>query len=231
MNSDDDEQTDLIPVFEPALAAILIHAEDEKGSPLTYDEAITLRDRSACIMMTPDQALKMDEARGYCDIDPENCWFEWQMLRRELGREPELDAGAKVNMMNGTDPAWCQSIVDAQASLTQFRQLLATHSADQDVGTLLKTRVSDGQTEVLLWLHRVRVSQAGFLADVFEVPAGLTGFAVGQTMDLDEDAVLDWAVNVQGSLHGGFSIRLVRASMPSEERAEYDQYIGVTRYV
>lgn len=38
----DDEQ--LVPVFIPALGAILVMAEDQKGEPLTYDEVLTIRD-------------------------------------------------------------------------------------------------------------------------------------------------------------------------------------------
>ena len=87
------EDADLIPVFVPALGAILIAAEDQKGTPLTADEVISIRDKAACVMMSTSRAERLAESRGYDDIDPENCWYEWQMLRRELNRRPDLDPG------------------------------------------------------------------------------------------------------------------------------------------
>ena len=81
----------LVPVFMPSLSALLLHAEDLKGEPLTADEVLKIRDNAACIMMRPDHAGKMDDSRGYRDIAPENCWYDWQHLRRELGRKPDLE--------------------------------------------------------------------------------------------------------------------------------------------
>lgn len=89
MSAADDE---LIPVFMPALGSVLIMAEDRKGAPLSQTEVIRVRDRAPCIMMAAAEAAKLMESRGR-DLDPENCWYDWQMLRRELGRLPELDPG------------------------------------------------------------------------------------------------------------------------------------------
>jgi hypothetical protein len=65
-----------VPVFIPALGTLLIHAEDLKGEPLSYGEVIRIRDKAACIMMRTEDARKLDESRGYRDIDPENCASE-----------------------------------------------------------------------------------------------------------------------------------------------------------
>lgn len=230
MDDDDDHEEILVPVFVPALAAILIHAEDEKDAPLTYDEVLSIRDGAACIMMTQDKALHMDEARGYCDIDPENCWYEWQMLRRELGRVPELDAGAKVRHIQSSDSIWQQSVEDAQDSLDHFRQLLAEIGSKQQVSTMIKTRLSSDASSVLLWLHDVRVVDEGFVADVFEVPAGFDEYDVGDEIEVEADGVLDWAVNDHGILHGGYSLRVTRESLSESEQREFDEYIGVTEY-
>ncbi|OYW19053.1 MAG: hypothetical protein B7Z52_04120, partial [Burkholderiales bacterium 12-64-5] len=54
-------------------------AEDKKGAPLTKEEVHTIRDSGACIMLKTVDARKMDDSRGYRDIDPENCWHDWQV--------------------------------------------------------------------------------------------------------------------------------------------------------
>jgi hypothetical protein len=71
----------LIPV--PALSAILFAKEKEKGSPLTEAEVVAIRDDSAVIAL-PDHGKALAERRGYEDIDPDNCWREWQTLRGQI---------------------------------------------------------------------------------------------------------------------------------------------------
>jgi hypothetical protein len=80
------ENSELVPVFIPALAALLLDAEEKKGAPLTENEVLYIRDKGVCMMLEPDRAALLERKRGYHDIDPENCWIEWQAMRRELGR-------------------------------------------------------------------------------------------------------------------------------------------------
>jgi hypothetical protein len=80
---DDD---DLFPVFTPALVALLIHAEELKGSPLTRNQMIAIRDDADCVMMPLAAKADLDEERGYADIDPEQCWEQWQIVRAKLAR-------------------------------------------------------------------------------------------------------------------------------------------------
>lgn len=74
----------LIPVFIPALVVLLHNLEQKKGSPLTEHEVIEIRDKSACMMMTVEHAIALDEKRGYNDIDPEQVWEQWQEARAHL---------------------------------------------------------------------------------------------------------------------------------------------------
>lgn len=68
----------------PPLVALLKSKESQKGSPLTEEEVITIRDNAVAMAVTEDTAKTMEESRGYPDIDPENCWEEWQVVRKEL---------------------------------------------------------------------------------------------------------------------------------------------------
>lgn len=77
-------EEELIPVPVPALVAVLLNKEKEKGTPLTEQEVIEIRDNAACIMMPISTITKMEESRGYPDIDPEYVWEHWQEARVEL---------------------------------------------------------------------------------------------------------------------------------------------------
>ena len=77
----------LVPVFIPPLATILVHEEKKKGCPLTEEEVIAIRGRSTVMMMRSSMAAQMEEKRGYRDINPEFCWLEWCVVRKTLADE------------------------------------------------------------------------------------------------------------------------------------------------
>jgi len=74
----------LIPVFIPGLVVLLHHAERQKGSPLTEQEVLSIRDNGSCMMMRVEHAIALDEKRGYNDIDPERVWEQWQEARNQI---------------------------------------------------------------------------------------------------------------------------------------------------
>jgi hypothetical protein len=74
----------LVAVFIPALAPLLLRAERAKGSPLTEPEVIAIRDAANCVMIPRGATQAIRDERGYEDIDPEDCWVEWQRMRVEL---------------------------------------------------------------------------------------------------------------------------------------------------
>lgn len=71
----------LTPVFMPPLVVLLRHAEQEKGSPLTEQEVLGIRNKAVCMMMRVEHAAMLDERRGYNDLDPQRVWEQWQEVR------------------------------------------------------------------------------------------------------------------------------------------------------
>ncbi|GAB2550948.1 hypothetical protein [Nocardia heshunensis] len=67
----------LVPIPIPALMALLIRREDDKGEALTEDEALDVRDKALCMMLPLSAQRAVDRSRGYRDIDPDNLWQEW----------------------------------------------------------------------------------------------------------------------------------------------------------
>lgn len=220
---------DLVPVFMPALSVVLVSAEDEKGKPLTYDEVIRIRDKAPCMMMSVEKAEELAQSRGYDDIDPENCWYDWQHLRRELGRKPDLDPGPKFNQIKNSDPEYQRSIQEAQKRLDEFRSMLFADGKPR-MEALVKTRIIDGDNSAFVWLSNTRMKGLNFIAEFFELPATFKSHVIGETVEITSDKLLDWMVNVNGLLHGGFSLRYHRSRLPENERLAFDNHIGVTHY-
>lgn len=151
-------------------------------------------------------------------------------MRRELGRKPDLDPGPRVNQIDIANPDYQQTIRDAHNSLNQFRRMLPADRSPRS-NAMVKTVIVQGDNTAFIWLNNVRDHGAGFTAEFYEVPNDLEEYARGDEVEVADTELLDWMVNEDGLLHGGFSIRYVRARLPVEERAEYDKYIGVRQYV
>ena len=81
------QQENLIIYPIPSLVATLLNREQAKGAPLTEEEVIAIREAAPSVALTREDAAKVDERRGYLDIDPENCWSEWQRARIELNQK------------------------------------------------------------------------------------------------------------------------------------------------
>jgi hypothetical protein len=71
----------------PSLVATLLNREQAKGSPLTEAEVLEIRDGCPTVATPVDVAQKIDEQRGYKDIDPEKCWEQWQEVRKQFLRD------------------------------------------------------------------------------------------------------------------------------------------------
>ncbi len=224
-----EDNEDLVPVFVPALITLLVSAEDNKGSPLDYDEVIEIRDSGACIMMEAKDVAAMAESRGYADIDPENCWYDWQMARRELGRKPDIDPGVSMVQIKSSDPEFQETIKEAKNSLDQFRKMLP-QNGDSMYEAMVKMKFTDGEASSFMWLFNVRMSGDKFVAELFEVPEYFTAFNVGDTFEVSPDELVDWSVNLDGTLYGGYSIRYQRAQLPEHEKEAFDNYVGVKHY-
>jgi hypothetical protein len=68
-------------VYIPPLVVLLLNKEKEKGAPLTQPEVEAIRDGGVCMSMRRSLAKKMENERGYPDLNPENVWVEWSQRR------------------------------------------------------------------------------------------------------------------------------------------------------
>lgn len=219
-------EAELVPVFTPMLGAVLLAAEDDKGAPLTVEETEEIRDGSNCIMMERTDANEMQEKHGI-DVDPENCWYDWQMLRRELGRKPDLDPGARIEMVRSSSPEYQAAITDAQNTLGQCREHFVASTSSL---CSVKTRMTGSHGSAFVWLSVIKAKRTEFVGELFEVPEALRDFEIGQSFSIKDTDIIDWMANDDGVLHGGFTLRLHRSTLSESEQADFDRFIGVHEY-
>nr|WP_154927735.1 hypothetical protein [Pantoea agglomerans] len=73
----------MIVLFIPSLISLLVSKAEEKGSPLTEEEVLAIRDNATAIVTDAEGVSAVAERRGYQDIDPEHCWEEWLDFNRQ----------------------------------------------------------------------------------------------------------------------------------------------------
>lgn len=220
-------EKDLLPLFVPALSILLENAEDEKNSPLNETEVLDIRDSASVIMMSRDDFNAMAQSRGE-DIDPENCWYDWQMLRRQLGRKPDLDPGARVVFINNDDEEFRKTIAAAQETLGVFRAMIEDPAAERF--PLVKVRLSEPDYHAHIWLLVVGHDDDGFVGRIFELPGDFTQYAKDMELAVPDCDVQDWMINDDGTLYGGYSLRFSRAGMGEAEKIAFDRHLGVSVY-
>jgi uncharacterized protein YegJ (DUF2314 family) len=240
-----EESERLVPVFIPALAPLILRAEQMKGSPLDREEVLEIREQAASILMSVQDAQAFEEKRGYRDLDPERCWEEWREFRLNLlgedltTAEPEPEDEVPPTdqprdeplfmALDTDDPGYLRTIEQARASLDEFRRRIEGCRTSRNV-PCLKARIEDSGHFAFLWLANARPIGDDFLADVFEVPGQFSGLVVGDEIRVAGSELLDWMVSEDGVLHGGYSLRYQRSLLPEERQAWFDGYIGATSY-
>ena len=81
-DSDDvDEPLVVVPI--PPLVTLLQQHEAAKGSPLTEEEVLGIRDNAVCMTMRRSRVDQPAESRGFPDADPANAWEEWVRIRSQ----------------------------------------------------------------------------------------------------------------------------------------------------
>jgi hypothetical protein len=81
------ENDPLVAMPIPPLVTLLHERERAKGAPLTEPEVLSIRDDAVSMMVRLSTARIMARDRGFDDIDPENAWVEWQLIRGALGAD------------------------------------------------------------------------------------------------------------------------------------------------
>jgi hypothetical protein len=86
LDADQEPMSDeeLISLFMPSLLVLLAHDEAEKGSPLTREEVLAIRDQAATVMLDRSMANQIMSSRGYKDINSDFAYEEWQAVRTEF---------------------------------------------------------------------------------------------------------------------------------------------------
>jgi uncharacterized protein YegJ (DUF2314 family) len=81
-----------------------------------------------------------------------------------------------------------------------------------------------------IWVIVNQMQDNDLVCSPIQIPTGFTGLKEGELFLLKQDQVEDWMINVDGLIHGGYSLRLAREMTPESDRHEFDKHIGLQQF-
>lgn len=143
------------------------------------------------------------------------------------------DAEPVFMLIQENESEWQVITQKAQGSINEFRGLYdKLHENEPAAYFSIKAKLKDDSGyHGNIWLLIKQIDSDGFYAYPFELPKEFSSIAVGQVIFIPEVAILDWMVNDNGVLYGGYSLRYQRSKLSAEQLANYDSHIGVREYV
>ncbi len=126
-----------------------------------------------------------------------------------------------------------KTIEDAQSSLNEFKTAL--ENLPEDTYACVKFFIPENpesEEGANIWLMSPFFKDGYCCAQPFELPEEFTWIEVGQWLKFHEEDLMDWYLLTEsGELKGGYSLRYQREHIPEEKRTEYDERIGVKKYL
>ena len=119
------------------------------------------------------------------------------------------------------DPKMTAAIEEARRTAPTFTAALRTPKSRQS-GFSVKMPFTDGANTEHMWVTPVTFDGKKFNGVVNNAPERLTNVKIGDQASANQSEISDWMFVDDGKLVGGYTLRVLRDSLPDDERAEFD---------
>jgi len=136
------------------------------------------------------------------------------------------DSNIKIEHLKH-DKDMFQAIKKAKTTVNKFIQL-CEEKGEGNYPAIKYTIVDNGRTH--MWLLIKEINKDYFEAELFETPPYFNKYKVGDSFNIKFDEIMDWMIIVDGTLHGGYTTRVIRNKLSEKKKIEMDEYMGIERY-
>jgi uncharacterized protein YegJ (DUF2314 family) len=140
------------------------------------------------------------------------------------GKKPSAD---KVTYVAENDPKMNAAIDKARASVNTFTQALKAPKPTQSAFSV-KMPFTDGKHTEHMWLTSVTFDGQKFHGTLNNDPEMVSNVKIGAKVSVESSKISDWMFVENGKLVGGYTLRVLRASMSASERADFDKSVPFT---
>ena len=160
---------------------------------------------------------------------PKSFLFSLLMLGGCSGSETppvtEREGEPLVTSFSAGDAQMNAAMEKARGTLSQFEERLAHPPASQSYIALKGRFEEDGVVEHM-WVSDVEVTPEGYRGKLGNEPVNLVKVVLGQPVLVRREEVSDWMAVDDNALVGGYTLRVQRAQLPADKRAEFDASVG-----
>jgi uncharacterized protein YegJ (DUF2314 family) len=137
------------------------------------------------------------------------------------GKKPPAD---RVTYVADDDPGMNAAIENARATVSTFIAALKSPKPAQSAFAV-KMAFTDGCNTEHMWLTPVTYDGTSFQGIVDNEPETVKTVKIGQKVTVPQSKISDWMYVENRKLVGGYSLRVLRESLPAVERADFDKSV------
>ena len=131
----------------------------------------------------------------------------------------EAQQADPVHQFSAEDATMNAAIEEARRGLPRFWELHAANDGSDFMVKVGFPTTSGGHEHI--WVGDIQRSAAGVTAVVQNEPHDVPSIRYGERTTVDEALISDWALTRGGRTYGHYTTRVVIASLPAEEQAQY----------
>jgi len=140
---------------------------------------------------------------------------------RKPGDRLDRDGEPSVSFVDGDDPKMNAAMKKAAETIDDFVKALERPAADQEMFAI-KVGFGEGKTGEFMWLSPVTYKDGKFTGVLNNEPVHPQKSKLGDKVTASKEEVVDWMYADGGVLVGGYTLRVLRDSLPPAERAQFD---------
>ncbi len=136
-------------------------------------------------------------------------------------------------VIDETNQEFQESIKKARRTLEYFQQrILKIGEEWTGAVNIFIPDAPESKEGLYIWLANPIFENDSCTALIFEIPKEVKYLSEGQWIKFPIEDIVDWyLLSESGELEGGFSLRYQRELLPPEERSDFDELIGVRKFI
>jgi uncharacterized protein YegJ (DUF2314 family) len=129
---------------------------------------------------------------------------------------------AQVMTVEEADPEMTAAMAKARETLPEFLAALRAPTPAQSAFTI-KAPFRDGERIEYMSVTPVTFDGKTFHGTLHDQPVSLHNIKLGAKVTVEPGRVADWSYVEEGKLAGGYTLRVLRGRMSTEQRREFDR--------
>jgi uncharacterized protein YegJ (DUF2314 family) len=128
----------------------------------------------------------------------------------------------EIYSTSSEDEEMNEAIDSAKSTLQLFENAFRSKKYDES-SFVLKVRFDTPKGFEHIWVNNIEMEKNNYYGTINNIPESTTEVKEGEKITIDKTNITDWLYNDNGTLRGGYTIKVIRNRMTKEEREQFDK--------